>query len=86
MEKIKVRKIGNSVGIILPKETGLQAGDLLGFRTEGKNLILETENAAKEHDRNLIEESFAEFSIGNSHSEEEMKLKFEKYGWGSTNV
>lgn len=83
MEQIKVRKIGNSIGIILPKETGLHAGDLLGYRQEGGKLILDTESAGKEHDRNLIEESFDDFYEKNIYSEEEMKKKFGKYGWGS---
>jgi len=40
MKNIKVRKVGNSIGIILPKESGLQVGDLLGYKQDGKKLIV----------------------------------------------
>lgn len=86
MENIKVRKVGNSIGIILPKESGLKVGDLLGYTHDGKKLILDTENVGKEHDKKLIEESFREFSNGNIHSEQDMKNKFGQYGWGSLDV
>ncbi|WP_430618283.1 hypothetical protein IGI78_000505 [Enterococcus sp. DIV1767] len=43
MKNIKVRKAGNSVGIILPKESGLQVGDLLSYKQDGKKLIYEWE-------------------------------------------
>jgi predicted NUDIX family NTP pyrophosphohydrolase len=43
MKNIKVRKVGNSIGIILPKESGLQVGDLLGYKQDGKKLIYEWE-------------------------------------------
>ena len=36
--KIKVRNIGNSVGIILPKELGLVSGDIIQAEKKG-NLI-----------------------------------------------
>lgn len=86
MENIKVRKVGNSIGIILPKESGLQVGDLLGYKQEGKKLILDAENVGREQDKRLIENSFEDFSNGNIHLEEDMKSKFGKYGWGSINV
>jgi hypothetical protein len=38
MKNIKVRKAGNSVGIILRKESGLQVGDLLGYKQDGKKI------------------------------------------------
>ncbi len=39
MQSIKVRKIGNSVGIILPKELGLKNGDTLQAEKEGNLLF-----------------------------------------------
>ncbi|CAM4203374.1 AbrB family transcriptional regulator [Erysipelothrix inopinata] len=83
MATIKVRKIGNSMGIILPKESGLQIGDNLSFRKEGKKLIFDTENVEIEHDKKLIEESFRDFSNNNTLHEKDMKRKFSKYGWNT---
>ena len=66
MKKIKVRKIGNSIGGIFPKEWGLHEGDLLNVRKEGQ----------------LIEESFADFENKTTTTEQEMEELFGKYGWG----
>jgi antitoxin component of MazEF toxin-antitoxin module len=82
MGKIKVRKIGNSVGIILPKELGLRNGDLVNYKREGNLFILDTSDAAREHDRQLIEQSFQEFEKELTMTEEDMKKTFGKYGWG----
>lgn len=81
MGNLKVRKIGNSVGVILPKEFGLQPGDILSYRQENHLLIIDTSLAALEHDRELIEESYADFNKGLLVSEELLKMKFSKYGW-----
>lgn len=81
MGKLKVRKIDNGVGVILPKECGLQPGDILSYRQENHLLIVDTSLAALEHDRELIEESFADFKKGLLVSEESLKMKFGKYGW-----
>lgn len=35
MKNLKVRKIGNSVGINLSKEIGLHEGDILSYTKEG---------------------------------------------------
>lgn len=80
MQSIKVRKIGNSVGIILPKELGLKTG-ILPSRKGRKPFILDTTQTAKEHDRKLIEESFQDFEKGLTVSENEMRAAFGKYGW-----
>lgn len=82
MKQIKVRKIGNSIGGIFPKEWGLHEGDVLNVRKEGNTFILDAQESAKEKDRLLIEESFAEFETKNTVSEAEMKNLFGKYGWG----
>lgn len=81
MGNLKVRKIGNSVGVILPKEFGLHPGDILSYRRENHLLIIDTSLAVLEHNRALIEESFADFEAGLTVSEESLKLKFGKYGW-----
>ena len=81
MQSIIVRTIGNSVGIILPKELGLKNGDTLQAEKEGNLFILDTTQTAKEHDRKLIEESFQDFEKGLTVSESEMRAAFEKYGW-----
>ena len=81
IENLKVRKIENGVGVILPKEFGLQPGDILSYRQENHLLIIDTSLAALEHDRELIEESFTDFKKGLLVSEEALKMKFGKYGW-----
>lgn len=82
MGKLKVRKIGNSVGALFPKEWGLKDGDILEYTKEGNNYILNTQRAARDHDRQLIEESFADFEVGRFSTEEQMKKAFGNYGWG----
>lgn len=82
MKQIKVRKIGNSIGGIFPKEWGLHEGDVLNVRREENLFILDAQDAAKEQDRQLIEESFADFETKNTVTESEMTELFNKYGWG----
>jgi len=82
VKQIKVRKIGNSIGGIFPKEWGLHEGDVLNVRREGNLFILDAQDAAKEQDRQLIEESFADFETKNTVTESEMTELFDKYGWG----
>ena len=82
MGQIKVRKTGNSVGGIFPKEWGLHEGDILEVKKEGNYFILDAQEVAKKKDRELIEESFAEFETNHTVSEEEMTTLFSKYGWG----
>ncbi|AOF48620.1 AbrB family transcriptional regulator [Tetragenococcus halophilus] len=82
MGKIKVRKIGNSVGAIFPKEWGLEEGDILNYQKKDNHYIIDTQQLAQKHDRQMIEESFADFETGRVLSEEEMKQEFGKYGWG----
>lgn len=79
--KIKVRNIGNSVGIILPKELGLVSGDIIQAEKKGNLFILDTSEIAREHDRKLIEDSFADFEKELIVSESKMKAIFGKYGW-----
>ena len=79
MGQIKVRKIGNSVGGIFPKEWGLHEGDILEVKKEGNYFILDAQEVAKKKDRELIEESFAEFETNHTVSEEEMTTLFRKY-------
>ncbi|MFC0459580.1 AbrB/MazE/SpoVT family DNA-binding domain-containing protein [Enterococcus villorum] len=61
MKSIKVIKIGNSVGIILPSSLGLKNGDTIRAEKKGNLFILDTTPNAKEHDRKLIEDSFKDF-------------------------
>ncbi len=81
MTQIKVRNIGNSVGIILPKELGLINGDIIQAEKKGNLFVLDTSKAAKEHDKKLIEDSFADFEKELIVSESKMKDIFGKYGW-----
>ncbi len=81
MKTIKVRKIGNSIGIILPKESHLKAGDLLRYEQQDQRIILDTHEAAKAHDRKLIESSFADFEQDSFLTEAKISERFGKYGW-----
>jgi len=81
MEQIKVRKIGNSLGVILPKSSNVTEGALLGYEKQGSHIILDTTQADKEHDKALIETAFADFEKGLTLSKEDMKKRFGKYGW-----
>ncbi|MBP1040178.1 AbrB family transcriptional regulator [Vagococcus sp. BWB3-3] len=80
--EIKVRKIGNSLGVLLPKDSGVTEGELLVYRKMGSIIQLELSEAKKVHDRGLIEESFDDFEKGNTVTEKEMTQEFGKYGWG----
>ena len=79
--KIKVRNIGNSVGITLPKDWGLVSGDIIQAEKKGNLFILDTSEIAREHDRKLVEDSFADFEKELIVSESKMKAIFGKYGW-----
>ncbi|MSE08077.1 AbrB family transcriptional regulator [Lactobacillus salivarius] len=81
MKQIKVRNIGNSVGIILPKELGLINGDIIQAEKKGNLFILDTSKVAREHDKKLVEDSFADFEKELIISESQMKDIFGKYGW-----
>ncbi|HJF29435.1 MAG TPA: AbrB family transcriptional regulator [Ligilactobacillus saerimneri] len=81
MRQIKVRNIGNSIGIILPKELGLVNGDIIQAEKKGNLFVLDISNVAKEHDKKLIEDSFADFEKELVVSETQMKDTFKKYGW-----
>ena len=81
MRQIKVRNIGNSIGIILPKELGLVNGDIIQAEKKGNLFVLDISNAARKHDKKLIEDSFADFEKELVVSETQMKDTFKKYGW-----
>lgn len=82
MQEIKVRKIGNSLGILLPKDSGVTEGESLVYQKKGSIIQLDLSEAQKAHDRSLIEESFHDFEVGNIITEKEMMQEFGKYGWG----
>ena len=81
MKSLKVRKIGNSVGIILPKELRLHEGNILSYTKEGTTLIIDTKEVMREQDRKEVEKAFTDFSKDLVVSESEMKDTFSKYGW-----
>ncbi|MEG1047157.1 AbrB/MazE/SpoVT family DNA-binding domain-containing protein [Carnobacterium sp.] len=83
MQKVKVRRIGNSLGVILPKDSGFKAGECLTYQKNGSILQLDLSEAQKSQNRKLIEESFRDFEEGNTLTEKEMIKEFGKYGWGN---
>ncbi|MDH6365814.1 antitoxin component of MazEF toxin-antitoxin module [Enterococcus sp. PF1-24] len=82
MGQIKIRKIGNSLGAIFPKDWNLTEGDVLNYEKKGTKYILDGKDIAREHDRLLVEESFADFETNNTVTEAEMAEIFKKYDWG----
>lgn len=80
MKPIKVRNIGNSVGIILPKESGLTNGDIIQAK-KSDLFILDTSEITRGHNRKLVEDSFADFEKELIVSKSKMKAIFGKYGW-----
>ena len=81
MAKVKVRKIGNSLGVLLPKESGVQEGDELEYTQEGDKIILDTQEAQNARVREIVENSFKDFETGNVLTEDDMVRIFGKYGW-----
>jgi len=82
MGELKIRRIGNSIGAIFPKEWQLEEGDVVEYSKDEDKIILNTEDLNKKHDRDLIEESFADFEQGLYVTEEEMAEEFGDDGWG----
>lgn len=83
MQKVKVRRIGNSLGVILPKDRGIKVGECLRYQKNGSIIQLDLSEAQKSQDRKLIEESFRDLEEGNTLTEKEMIKEFGKYGWGN---
>lgn len=81
MNKVKVRKIGNSLGVILPKESGVHEGDLLDLDIEADKIILGKKEAQLAQDRAIIEKAFEDVDNGKLLTEADMARKFGKYGW-----
>ncbi|AFR99672.1 AbrB/MazE/SpoVT family DNA-binding domain-containing protein [Lentilactobacillus buchneri] len=81
MAKVKVRKIGNSLGVLLPKESGVHEGDELEYAQEGDKIILDTQEAQNARVREIVENSFKDFETGNVLTEDDMVRIFGKYGW-----
>lgn len=69
MKTIKVRKIGNSLGILLPKNSGVKDGDLLIYSKNDEVIYLDSSDTKSKDDRELIEKSFEAFEIGRVISE-----------------
>ena len=53
MKKLKVRKIGNSLGSIFPKDWEVHDGELLSYTVDKKNhrVIIDLSKNDLEHDR-----------------------------------
>lgn len=83
MTKLKIIKIGKSVGTIFPKEFGLKENDELKAEVINNQIIIDTEEMKQKHDRDLIENSFTEFEKENKFiTQDEMIARFNQWGWG----
>lgn len=65
MREIIVKKIGNALGILLPKDSGVSEGESLLYEKKDSIIQLRLSDARKAHDKHLIEESFEDFERGN---------------------
>lgn len=83
MKKLKVRKIGNSLGSIFPKDWDVRDGAELSYKVdkEKHQVIIDLRENDLEHDRQLIEDSFQDFKHQKWVDDQQMKQKFGKYGW-----
>ncbi|KRK87028.1 hypothetical protein [Lentilactobacillus sunkii] len=81
MKKIKVRKIGNSLGVILPRTTGIHEGDELHLMKKGEWLILDMSEANINRARAIIQKGFDDFKYNRTLTEDEMASLLGKYGW-----
>ncbi|MGG5328951.1 hypothetical protein [Enterococcus sp. AZ163] len=72
-----------SARVLFPKECGLQDGDILEYTKEGDKYIMDVQNAAKNNDRQLIEESFADFAVGHFSTEEHWIIFYQETGLSS---
>ncbi|BAK95219.1 MULTISPECIES: hypothetical protein [Tetragenococcus] len=55
---------------------------IFDYIKKGNYYITDTQQLAQEHDRQIIEESFADSEKVRPVSEEKMQQEFGKYGWG----
>jgi antitoxin component of MazEF toxin-antitoxin module len=81
MQKIKVRKIGNSMGIILPKDSGVSVDDILDYEIKDDVITLSTVAAKKNDFKKMIEDDF-NFDIKDALTMDDMKKKYGDIGWG----
>ncbi len=74
----------NLIGAALNFETLKQKKKrrYLELSKKDNHYMIDTQQLAQEHDRQIIEASFADFETVCTLSEEEMKQEFGKYGWG----
>ncbi|RQD32557.1 hypothetical protein KFZ55_07470 [Tetragenococcus halophilus] len=56
--------------------------DILNYQKRDNHYMVDTQQLAQEHDRQIIEASFADSETSHTLSEEEMKQELAKYGWG----
>lgn len=84
MTILKIRKIGNSVGTIFPQEFGLREGDELKAEVINNQIVIDLSEVNRKHDFALIEESFRIFEEEGTYlTQDEMKEKFGRWGWGN---
>ncbi|AMV69219.1 Hypothetical protein ADU73_0813 [Pediococcus damnosus] len=81
MKKIKVRKVGNSLGVILPKSSGVVEGMELDYQKQSSKIELTINETEREYDCREIEKGFDDFEKQNILTEDEFAKKFQKYGW-----
>ncbi|BAK94480.1 hypothetical protein [Tetragenococcus halophilus] len=54
----------------------------MNYQKRDNHYMVDTQQLAQEHDRQIIEASFADSETSHTLSEEEMKQELAKYGWG----
>jgi hypothetical protein len=80
-KQIKVRKIGNSIGALFPKEWRLVDGDLIEYEeTADGKILLDINELGKAHDRAMIEAGF-DYTMDQLLSKEEVAEQLKDLGW-----
>lgn len=79
--QLKVRKVGNSLGAIIPKNWEVSEGDILHYEVSQNKIIIDRYESDLEHDRRVIDEGFKDFEKGLIVDNERLKKEFGKYGW-----
>lgn len=81
MKHIKVRKIGNSIGGIFPKEWGLHEGDVLNVRREENLFIWTRKILQKSRIVSCLKKASLILKRKKTVSKTEIEELFGKYGW-----
>lgn len=76
---LKSRRIGNSVGVIIPKKLGVNAGETLPSTVHNGHLDINFQNILARKRGEIINECFR--NLDKALNERQMTARFKKEGW-----